>query len=143
MGRSVFNNRLEVERAIRSLRNRLSLQNQSNLDLIINSLNGFLRNRSSRFDAPDSKKWFTVKLIPSKAILAFRSRRGALEFDIDTYPELGIDITVDLRFFRVRSRRGKPNKVYVADVTDQTPNETIRYYISTMEAAIDLFENQD
>jgi len=131
-----------VGRAMHQLRSRLSRNTQSRFDLIIRSLRSHLNNRSSRFDTPHSQRWLTVKLVPRKAIIAFRSKSNSLEFDIDTYPESGRDITDEEGLFRrpLRPYHHKPNKVYVAIISEQTPIRSVEYFIRKMINAIDLFE---
>jgi len=142
MARLRFNNRQIIEQAISQVRSELSPNIQHHFDLIVKSLRNHLNNRSSRFDAPDSRKWFTVKLVPQKAIIAFRSKNRSLEFDIDTYPESGKDIRDEKRLFHypIRPYRHKPNKVYVGTVSDQTSTIHVNYYIGKMINAIDIFE---
>jgi hypothetical protein len=141
MARDRFSNPQIVERSIREFRVRLLPQVQPKFEYIVDSLRNHFRNRSSRFDSPNSRKWFTVKLIPQKAIIAFRTIQGSIEFDIDTYPDTERDIVDERNLFTIRPNPAKPNKVYVAAIDINTSADDLNYFIRKIRDAIDIFEN--
>lgn len=140
MGRNVYGEKSIVEKAITTARNKLSFKVQKHFDNIVDSLEKYLNNLGNdkiRFDAPDSKNWFSVKYKPTKAILSFRAKRGALAFDIDTEK-----IADERKLLDFQPQGYKLNKVYKAKIYSTTDEEDVEYFIAKMKEAIDVFDRK-